>query len=155
MKNKISHPGTFIFIGFGSIAQATLPLFLDRKTFPAAQIIVISPQIHNSQHFENQGVRFINLALTAQNLDNELDRIVQTGDFIVNLSVNVSSIALIEYAHRKGALYLDTCIEPWQGGYDNAALPASARTNYSLRDGVQNSRGRGCSSRRVPGTISA
>ncbi len=39
------------------------------------------------------------------------------GDFLLNVSVDVSSIALIKLCHRQGALYLDTCIEPWPGGY--------------------------------------
>jgi homospermidine synthase len=57
MKNKMSCSGTFIFIGFGSIAKATLPLFLSQKTFPVREINVISPEAHDSQWFENQGVR--------------------------------------------------------------------------------------------------
>jgi homospermidine synthase len=35
---------------------------------------------------------------------------------------------------EKGALYLDTSIEPWPGGYSNPAVPAAARTNYALRE---------------------
>jgi len=39
------------------------------------------------------------------------------GDFVLNVSVDVSSIALIKHCWEKGAMYLDTCIEPWPGGY--------------------------------------
>jgi homospermidine synthase len=31
-------------------------------------------------------------------------------------------------------MYLDTCIEPWAGGYTDSALPAARRTNYALRE---------------------
>ena len=31
-------------------------------------------------------------------------------------------------------MYLDTCIEPWPGGYTDAATPAAKRTNYALRE---------------------
>jgi len=48
--------------------------------------------------------------------------------------VNVSSLALIRYAQEKGALYLDTCIEPWEGGYTDASKSAADRTNYALRE---------------------
>jgi len=34
--------------------------------------------------------------------------------------VDVSSAALVELARERGALYLDTCIEPWAGGYVDA-----------------------------------
>src|ERR671919_777256 len=56
------------------------------------------------------------------------------GDFLLNLSVDVSSVALIELAHELGAFYLDTCIEPWAGGYTDPSLTPSQRSNYALRE---------------------
>jgi len=40
----------------------------------------------------------------------------------------VSSLALIELAQERGALYLDTCIEPWPGGYTDPSKPQADRT---------------------------
>jgi homospermidine synthase len=48
--------------------------------------------------------------------------------------VDVSSIALIKFCWEKGAMYLDTCIEPWPGGYTDPTVPAARRTNYALRE---------------------
>jgi homospermidine synthase len=31
-------------------------------------------------------------------------------------------------------MYLDTCIEPWPGGYTDPTIPAARRTNYALRE---------------------
>ena len=31
-------------------------------------------------------------------------------------------------------MYLDTCTEPWPGGYTDPTLPAAKRTNYALRE---------------------
>ena len=31
-------------------------------------------------------------------------------------------------------LYLDTCIEPWPGGYTDPSLTPSQRSNYALRE---------------------
>ena len=59
---------------------------------------------------------------------------VGAGDFLLNVSVDVSSLALIEFCQARGALYLDTCIEPWPGGYTDPNLPPSARSNYALRE---------------------
>lgn len=33
-------------------------------------------------------------------------------------------------------LYIDTCTEPWEGGYFDKTLPLSSRTNYALRESV-------------------
>src|SRR5258708_15854922 len=56
------------------------------------------------------------------------------GDFLLNVSVEVSSLSLVELCRKKGALYLDTCIEPWPGGYTDPSLSPSLRSNYALRE---------------------
>jgi homospermidine synthase len=43
-------------------------------------------------------------------------------------------VALIRYCWEKGAMYLDTCIEPWPGGYIDPTIPLAKRTNYALRE---------------------
>jgi homospermidine synthase len=63
-----------------------------------------------------------------------LNPLLGRGDFLLNVSVDVSSIALIKYCWEKGAMYLDTCIEPWPGGYTDPTVPAAKRTNYALRE---------------------
>ena len=80
------------------------------------------------------GVTFIRKRLTRDNLRQTLDRPVGKGDFVVNLSVEVASTALVEFCQEKGALYLDTCIEPWPGGYTDPNLSVSRRSNYALRE---------------------
>ncbi|MNV98896.1 Homospermidine synthase [compost metagenome] len=72
--------------------------------------------------------------LTASNYRAELAPRLGPGDFLLNLSVDVSSIALIELCRERGALYLDACIEPWAGGYVDRRLPAAQRSNYALRE---------------------
>ena len=63
-----------------------------------------------------------------------LNPLIGRGDFLLNVSVEVSSIALIKLCWEKGAMYLDTCIEPWPGGYTDPTVPAAKRTNYALRE---------------------
>jgi homospermidine synthase len=63
-----------------------------------------------------------------------LNPLIGRGDFVLNVSVEVSSIALIKLCWEKGAMYLDTCIEPWPGGYTDPTVPAGRRTNYALRE---------------------
>ena len=38
------------------------------------------------------------------------------------------------FAHERGALYLDTVIEPWGGVYFDRNLSPAARSNYALRE---------------------
>ncbi len=72
--------------------------------------------------------------MTRDNFKRVLDPLVGRGDFLLNVSVDVSTIALIKLCAEKGALYLDTCIEPWPGGYTDPTIPVSRRTNYALRE---------------------
>ncbi|MCF4982361.1 homospermidine synthase [Pseudomonas gessardii] len=124
----------WVFIGFGSITKATLGLLVSARTIELSSAVVIAPQIEQHQPFVDLGVSFIDVALTPENLGCVLCDVVRQGDFIVNLSVNVSSADLIRFAHAHGALYLDTCIEPWVGTYNEPSLSTSQRSNYALRD---------------------
>ena len=127
-------PGRLIIVGFGSIGQGILPLILRHVGLQADQITIVTAEDAGAQVAQEYGVRFVKHALTRENHKNVLDPLVGRGDFLLNLSVDVSSIALIRLCWEKGALYLDTCIEPWPGGYTDPAVAPSRRTNYALRE---------------------
>src|SRR4029079_8620889 len=46
----------------------------------------------------------------------------------------VSSRDLIALCQERGALYLDTSVEPWHGAYTDVSLAPATRTNYALRE---------------------
>ncbi|MFZ9060870.1 MAG: homospermidine synthase [Steroidobacteraceae bacterium] len=130
-------PGRLLFIGFGSIGQGVLPLILRHiGGLTPDRITVVTADDAGREEAEAFGVRFVNHPLTRENYRHVLDPLVGRGDFLLNLSVEVSSVALMKLCNEKGALYLDTCIEPWPGGYDDPSIPASRRTNYALREEV-------------------
>ena len=133
-KIHIEFPGRIVFIGFGSIGQGTLPLILRHIGIPKERITVITGDARGKKIAEEYGVKFVVLPLTRDNFRRELDQYIGRGDFVLNVSVDVSSIALIKFCWSKGAMYLDTCIEPWPGGYTDATIPHSRRTNYALRE---------------------
>ena len=74
------------------------------------------------------------MPLTRENYRRVLEPLVGVGDFILNLSVDVSSTAIVAFAHERGALYLDTVVEPWGGVYFDRSLSPAARSNYALRE---------------------
>ena len=127
-------PGRIIFVGFGAIGQGVLPLILRHIGCPPTRMTIVSAEEQGSEQARSHGIKFIKERLTRENLRRTLDPLVGRGDFIVNVSVDVSSVALIRLAWEKGAMYLDTCIEPWPGGYTDAATPPARRTNYAMRE---------------------
>ncbi|MCO6427942.1 homospermidine synthase [Nitrosomonas communis] len=126
--------GKFVFIGFGSVGQGFLPLLLRHVDISPAQIKIIAADDGGRIEAESQNISYTVNPLTPLNYHQILDPLLEPGDFLLNVSVNVSSLALIELCHTRGALYLDTCIEPWLGGYDDANLSLSERSNYGLRE---------------------
>jgi homospermidine synthase len=127
-------PGRIVFVGFGAIGQGVLPLILRHIGCPPARMSIVTAEEQGSELAQSHGIKFIRERLTRENLRRTLEPLVGRGDFIVNVSVDVSSIALIRLAWEKGAMYIDTCIEPWPGGYTDAATPVARRTNYALRE---------------------
>jgi homospermidine synthase len=133
-KKHIAFPGTLLMIGFGSIGQGVLPLLLRHLQIDPVQITIITAEPRGHDVAAEYGVRFVQNPLTQTNYRGVLEPHLRRGDFLLNVSVDVSSVALIELCREKGALYLDTCIEPWPGGYTDPGLSPSARSNYGLRE---------------------
>ena len=73
-------------------------------------------------------------ALTRDNYVSILDPLLPNGGFLYNVSVDVSSCALMEFCSERNVLYLDTVVEPWAGGYTDPRLSMSQRTNYGQRE---------------------
>jgi homospermidine synthase len=133
-KVLVDFPGRIVLVGFGSIGQGVLPLILRHIGVTAERITIVTAEDVGAEEAARYGAKFIKQRLTRENFRRTLDPILGRGDFLLNVSVDVSSIALIRYSWEKGAMYLDTCIEPWPGGYTDPTIPAARRTNYALRD---------------------
>jgi homospermidine synthase len=133
-KKHVSFAGRVVMVGFGSIGQGVLPLILRHIDMPRERITVVTAEPRGREVAAEYGVEFRQVALTRDNYRAVLQPLLARGDFLLNLSVDVSSVALIELAHETGALYLDTCIEPWAGGYTDPSLTPSQRSNYALRE---------------------
>jgi homospermidine synthase len=135
-KVYVDFPGRIVLVGFGSIGQGVLPLILRHIGVPAARLTIVSADDSGHEQAAKSGVKFIKQRLTRENFRRILDPLVGRGDFLVNVSVDVSSVALVRWCWERGAMYLDTCIEPWPGGYTDPTIPLARRTNYALREEV-------------------
>jgi homospermidine synthase len=126
--------GRLVVLGCGCIGQAVLPLLLRHVVVDPSRIVAIDAHGAGRELFAAAGAACVQQRLTAHNLDATLGAYLAPGDFLLNLSVDVSSLALIEWCRAHDVLYLDTCIEPWAGGYVDARLPPAERSNYALRE---------------------
>lgn len=141
-KKHVTFGGRLVMVGFGSIGQGVLPLILRHIDMPKDRIVIVTAEPRGIDEAAEYGIEFVQTALTRDNYRAELSKRLGKGDFLLNLSVDVSSVALIELAHELGAFYLDTCIEPWAGGYTDPSLTPSQRSNYALRESARALRGK-------------
>lgn len=125
--------GRLLLLGFGCIGNGVLPLLLRHLDLDPGRILVVAPEDSGFDAARALGVPYLPLALTPANFEPVLREHLRAGDFLLNLSVDVSSIALVAWCQRAGVLYLDTCIEPWAGHHVDAALAPQERSNHALR----------------------
>lgn len=147
---KISGP--VVMIGFGSIGRGTLPLIERHFEFDKNRFVVIDPDDSDKAILDKHGIRFIHQAVTRDNYKELLKPLLTTGGgqgFCVNLSVDTSSLDIMEFCRDIGALYIDTVVEPWVGFYWDTSKGPEARSNYALRETVLAAR------RKAPGGTTA
>src|SRR5213594_3806187 len=124
-RKRTGFAGRMVIVGFGSIGQGVLPLLLRHIELEPSRITIVTADDRGQEEAQQYGVAFFDQPLTQGNYRSILDPLLGPGDFLLNVSVDVSSVSLMELCADKGALYLDTCIEPWVGGYTDTSLSAS------------------------------
>ncbi len=131
--------GPIVMIGFGSIGRGTLPLLERHIGHNKSKLTVIAPDDADRALLDERGIAFRHQALTIENYVDVLKPLLTAGGrrgFLVNLSVDVSSVALVRFCKEIDALYIDTCVEPWPGYYTDTRLTVSQRSNYALRESM-------------------
>ena len=144
--------GPIVMIGFGSIGKGTLPLIERHFNFDRSRVVVIDPDDSDRALLAERGLRYVQAAVTKENYRELLTPLLTNGEgqgFCVNLSVDTSSVALMELARELGVLYIDTVVEPWTGFYFDTTLGPDERSNYALRETMLAAR------RRNPGGTTA
>lgn len=126
--------GRILILGFGSIGQGVLPLLLRHLDVHPGQIEVIQTSDRGRDTARRFGVSHLAARMVRTNFRQLLETRLQPGDFLLNLSVEVSSVELMRLCRDRGALYLDACTEPWRGAYTDRRLPTARRTNHALRE---------------------
>lgn len=122
-----------VMIGCGSVGQGLLPLLFDTFGITPAQLTIVTADDKGRHVAERFGVHYLVKPLTPENHQAILCRYLHAGDLLLNLSVDVSSVALIAWCRARDVLYLDTCVEPWSGGYVADDPDAPTTTNAWLR----------------------
>jgi homospermidine synthase len=121
-----------LFVGFGAVAQCTLPLLFKH--------IKVSPKNVTVMDFENRrellapwlkkGVRFVHKKITRANLSSLLGKHLSAGDVLIDLAWNIDACEILEWCHAHGVLYVNTSVEVWDPYEGAEDKPPTERTLY-------------------------
>ncbi|HBO1861217.1 TPA: saccharopine dehydrogenase NADP-binding domain-containing protein [Pseudomonas aeruginosa] len=122
-----------VIVGFGSIAQALMPLLVDRYQ---GTITIFEKDVDFGKEAiaKEFNASIIEKTITPNNFETALAPHLNEKTFLLNLAVSVSSEALIKLAQQHDSLYLDTCIEPWEYVGNGDAILTS---NFRLRESIK------------------
>ena len=98
----VNFAGKIVVVGFGSIGQGVLPLILRHIGTSPDRITIVTAENSGRTEAEQFGVKFVQTALTRENYRSVLEPRLDAGDFLLNLSVDVSSVALVVKLHTNG-----------------------------------------------------
>jgi homospermidine synthase len=121
-----------LFVGFGSVAQCTLPILLKHLNVPHKNITVMDfvdaePQL---KAWIERGVNFVKNKVTEENLHSLLAQYVGDGDILIDLAWNIDCCEILNWCHNHGVMYLNTSVEVWDPYKDAESSHPTKKTLY-------------------------
>ena len=140
MTSGVTMDGTALVVGYGTIARAAVPILVDLLGLPLDRFRVLDKVDCGDLLARERaaGLRFDQCEIVADTMDAELSARLEPGDLLINLSVGIDSIAMADWCHQHGVVYVDTAIEPWEGYVDDSEKPAAERTEYAFHQRARN-----------------
>lgn len=104
-----------LMVGFGSVAQCTLPILVKHLNVPLANITVMDfeDQAHLLKEWTAQGVNFVRDKITPENMGATLAKYLGSGDLLIDLAWNIDCCEILQWCHDRGVMYLNTSVEVW------------------------------------------
>ncbi len=121
-----------LIVGYGAVAQCTLPILAKHLDMPCKNITVMDFEDRREllQPWMKRGVRFVRKRVTRGNLGTVLGKYLGAGDVLVDLAWNIDCCEILQWCHDNGVLYVNTSVELWDP-YENAQdAPPQKMTLY-------------------------
>jgi len=104
-----------LMIGYGSVAQCTLPILLEKIDAPLANITIIdfADKAEILKKYVHKGLSYIQEKITKENLGHVLSKHVDNGGLLIDLAWNIGANDIIGWCHDHNVLYSNTSVEVW------------------------------------------
>ncbi len=108
-RNKI------LFVGYGAVAECTLPILFKLINVPPKNVTVIDFESKEEKlkAWTDRGVRFVRDRVTEDNLGSLLGAHLSAGDLLIDLAWNIDACEILQWCHDHGILYINTSVEVW------------------------------------------
>ena len=129
---KLTFKKKILFVGYGAVAQCTLPILLEHVDVPLSSITVLDFEYRAGalKRWTERGVRFVRDRVTKGNLGKLLGKYLSAGDLLIDLAWDIECTDILEWCHDRGVLYVNASVELWDPytGFD--VKPPTERTLY-------------------------
>lgn len=129
-----------LILGYGSVGQAILPIILRHITNEASNITVLEKG-ENEKKFKERNsdlpVRYVKKEIKRNNLESTLAKYVDEGGFIVDVSLNIGALDILEWCLKNGVHYINTSLERWEDEPDETIPKLAERTLYHTHKEVR------------------
>src|SRR3974377_1965856 len=128
-----------LFVGYGAVAQCTLPILMKAIRVPAKNITVMDFEDRRGvlAPWIRKGVTFVRRRVTRNNMAGLLGKHVGQGDLLVDLAWNIDACEILQWCHDKGVLYVNTSVEVWDPYEGAQDKHPTERTLYSRHMNVR------------------
>jgi homospermidine synthase len=121
-----------LFVGYGAVAECTLPILLKLIRVPAANITIMDfeDRAEKLRPWTELGVRFVRDRVQQDNLSRLLGKHLAAGDLLIDLAWNIDACVILQWCHDHGVLYVNTSTELWDPYAGGANQHPTKRTLY-------------------------
>ena len=104
-----------LFVGYGAVAECTLPILFKHIKVPAKNVTIMDFEDRSGKlaKWTSKGVRFVRDRVTEENMAKLLAKHVGPGDILIDLAWNIDAIEILQWCHDKGVRYINTSTELW------------------------------------------
>lgn len=112
-----------LFVGYGAVAECTLPILFKHIKVPAKNVTVMDfeNRAEKLKKWTSKGVRFVKDRVTRENMGTLLAKHVGAGDLLIDLAWNIDACEILTWCRENGVKYINTSTELWDpyaGGRD-------------------------------------
>ena len=129
--------GDILILGYGSVGQAVLPILLQHVSVPEDQVTVLEKDDHEHIFESRHGataITYVRQEVTPDNYEEVLATHVKPGGLIINCSVNIDALSVLEWCAQNDVMQIDTSLERWGHQPDETLPDAAQRTLHHMHE---------------------